>query len=255
MCNDNLSGVAMATALACILARTSHRYSYRFLFVPGTIGPIAWLSRIKTKSAASSTVWSSPASAIAEASTTSAAGVSPPISTGPSSMCCARGELPSSSAISRPKAMTKDNSARGFDLPVGSFRRTPHGEYPEYHTSADNLSFVSPAHLADSLGTLLEVIDLLESDIKFVNLSPMGEPQLGKRGLLPAASDKEQMALLWLLNLRRRKQRSRCRRALGIILRGTSPGDRDARKLRPAARVDGGRCVEPFTRSAQSQSF
>ena len=71
----------------------------------------------------------------------------------------------------------------------------------EYHTSADNLSFVSRAHLADTLGTLLEVIDLLESDLKFVNLSPMGEPQLGKRGLLPAASDNEQMALLWMLNL------------------------------------------------------
>src|SRR5262249_45165040 len=89
----------------------------------------------------------------------------------------------------------------GFDLPVGSFRRTPHGEYPEYHTSADNLSFVSRPHLADTLGTLLEVIDLLESDLKFVNLSPMGEPQLGKRGLLPAASGGEQMALLWILNL------------------------------------------------------
>ena len=89
----------------------------------------------------------------------------------------------------------------GFNLPVGSFRRTPHGEYPEYHTSADDLDFVSAPHLADTLGTLLEVIDLLESDARFLNLSPMGEPQLGKRGLLPAASDSEQMALLWILNL------------------------------------------------------
>jgi aminopeptidase-like protein len=89
----------------------------------------------------------------------------------------------------------------GFNLPVGSFRRTPHGEYLEYHTSADDLNFVSPTHLADSLDILLEVIDLLESDVKFRNLSPMGEPQLGKRGLLPAASEKEQMALLWMLNL------------------------------------------------------
>jgi aminopeptidase-like protein len=63
------------------------------------------------------------------------------------------------------------------------------------------LNFVSAAHLADTLVTLLEVIDLLESDVKFHNLSPMGEPQLGRRGLLPAASEKEQMALLWMLNL------------------------------------------------------
>jgi aminopeptidase-like protein len=60
---------------------------------------------------------------------------------------------------------------------------------------------VSLAHLADSLGTLLEVIDLLESNVTFRNLSPMGEPQLGRRGLLQAASESEQMALLWLLNL------------------------------------------------------
>ena len=60
---------------------------------------------------------------------------------------------------------------------------------------------MSPAHLADTLGTLLEVIDVLESDLKFVTLSPMGEPQLGRRGLLPAASEREQMALLWMLNL------------------------------------------------------
>ena len=89
----------------------------------------------------------------------------------------------------------------GFDLPVGSFRRTPHGEYKEYHTSADNLDFVSEEQLAGSLGTLLETIDLLESDVAFRNLSPNCEPQLGRRGLLPVASESAQMALLWMLNL------------------------------------------------------
>ena len=93
----------------------------------------------------------------------------------------------------------------GFNLPVGSFRRTPHGEYPEYHSSADNLDFVSAPHLADSLVTLLEVIDLLENDLRFVNLSPMGEPQLGRRGLAPLlggkAAKEDQLALLWVLNL------------------------------------------------------
>ena len=80
----------------------------------------------------------------------------------------------------------------GFDLPVGSFRRTPHGEYTEYHTSADNLDFVSEEHLAGSLGALLETIDLLESDVAFRNLSPNCEPQLGRRGLLPAACERAQ---------------------------------------------------------------
>src|SRR4029079_19701208 len=90
-------------------------------------------------------------------------------------------------------------------LPVGSFRRTPHGEYPEYHTSADNLEFVSAAQLADSLTTLLDVIDLIESDYRFVNLSPMGEPQLGRRGFLSSIGGKaakpDQLAVLWVLNL------------------------------------------------------
>jgi aminopeptidase-like protein len=58
-------------------------------------------------------------------------------------------------------------SSPGFNLPVGGFRRTPHGEHPEYHTSADNFEFVSAGHLADSLRTLLEVIDLVESDLQF----------------------------------------------------------------------------------------
>src|SRR5262249_17485609 len=93
----------------------------------------------------------------------------------------------------------------GFNLPVGSFRRTPHGEYAEYHTSADDLGFVSAIHLADSLDALLEVIDLLEGEIRYVNLSPMGESQLGRRGLLPSVSGSnakvEQLALLWMLNL------------------------------------------------------
>ncbi|HXV30064.1 MAG TPA: DUF4910 domain-containing protein, partial [Sinorhizobium sp.] len=93
----------------------------------------------------------------------------------------------------------------GFNLPVGAFRRTPHGEYPEYHTSADNLDFISAAHLVDSLTTLLEVVDLIESDVRFVNRSPFGEPQLGRRGLMssiggkPASAD--HLALLWALNL------------------------------------------------------
>ena len=103
----------------------------------------------------------------------------------------------------------------GLRPPVGSFRRTPYGEYAEYHTSADNLDFVSEAHLADSLGALLETIDLLESDVAFRNLSPNCEPQLGRRGLLPAASEGAQMALLWMLeSVRRRQQPSQYCRAL-----------------------------------------
>jgi aminopeptidase-like protein len=94
----------------------------------------------------------------------------------------------------------------GFNLPVGSLTRTPHGRYPEYHTSADNLDLVRPEALADSFATYLAVVELLETNRKYMNTQPYGEPQLGKRGLyrtLGGLSDAktEEMALLWVLNL------------------------------------------------------
>jgi aminopeptidase-like protein len=94
----------------------------------------------------------------------------------------------------------------GFDLPVGSLTRTPHGEYPEYHTSGDDLAFVRPAALADSLRRYLEIFEVLEGNGTYLNLSPKCEPQLGKRGLYDALGGRShaiasQMAMLWVLNL------------------------------------------------------
>ena len=88
---------------------------------------------------------------------------------------------------------------------MGSLTRTPNGEYPEYHTSADNLEFIKPESLADSFLLYLRVLDVLENDGAYVNLSPKGEPQLGKRGLYPAmgaqGTTDPLMARLWVLNL------------------------------------------------------
>ena len=94
----------------------------------------------------------------------------------------------------------------GFNLPVGRLSRKPHGEFPEYHTSADNLDFVKPEHLSESLDLLLSIIKELESSEKYLNLSPKCEPQLGKRGLFKQIGGQSetkdyQMALLWILNL------------------------------------------------------
>jgi aminopeptidase-like protein len=93
-----------------------------------------------------------------------------------------------------------------FDLPVGSLTRTPYGEYPEYHTSGDDLAFVKPASLVGSLRRYLEVFEVLEGDGRYVNLSPRCEPQLGKRGLYGAVGGRShaasaQLAMLWVLNL------------------------------------------------------
>jgi aminopeptidase-like protein len=84
--------------------------------------------------------------------------------------------------------------------------RTPHGEFDGYHTSADNLERISPAALEDSVRTLLAVVDVLDTNRTMINLSPYGEPQLGKRGLYRSAggaveTPDEERALLWVLNL------------------------------------------------------
>jgi aminopeptidase-like protein len=206
LCNDNLSGVAVTTVLARLLASNSHRYSYRFLFVPGTIGPVAWLSRNQDA-----------AQRVKHGLVLACVGDRGNVNYKRSRRLTADIDRAVEHVLrtKRSPYEVRDFSpcgyderqycSPGFNLPVGSFRRTPHGEYAEYHTSADNLEFVSATHLADSLVTLLEVIDLIESDFYFINLAPMGEPQLGRRGLVPSVGGKatksEQLALLWVLNL------------------------------------------------------
>ena len=83
--------------------------------------------------------------------------------------------------------------------------RTPFGQYPEYHTSADNLEFISFEALSDSLTKCVSALDILESNQAYVNQSPKCEPQLGRRGLYQAVGGQTQtkvneMALLWVLN-------------------------------------------------------
>jgi aminopeptidase-like protein len=94
----------------------------------------------------------------------------------------------------------------GFNLPVGLFQRSRFGAIPQYHTSADDLSFIRPEHLGESFRVISEVIDLLEGNRSYYNTSPRGEPQLGRRGLYGAiGGDKDaaaaNMAMLWILNL------------------------------------------------------
>jgi aminopeptidase-like protein len=94
----------------------------------------------------------------------------------------------------------------GFNLPVGCLTRTPYAEFPEYHTSADNLDFVAPENLAESLALLLDIVFILENNHMYINQSPKCEPMLGKRGLYQkiggAHNSKEtQLAALWVLNL------------------------------------------------------
>jgi aminopeptidase-like protein len=207
LCNDNLSGLAVATFLAQALAGMDRRYSYRFLFIPGTIGSITWLSRNEN--------------------------VVPRIKHGLVLACVGdpgafsykksrRGNAEMDRAVLHLLASSgaphnvrdfspygydeRQYCSPGFNLPVGCLNRTQHGKFPEYHTSADNLSFVTPEALLETFRFCLSVFRLLESNLTYVNLNPKCEPQLGRRGLyrlmggLPDAGARE-LAMLWTLNL------------------------------------------------------
>ena len=207
LANDNLSGIALMTALGNALRTAPRRYSYRLLFIPGTIGSIVWLSRNEES-----------LGHIRHGLVVSGVG-------DPGAFTYKRSRR-GDAEIDRVAAHVLGHRAPdstiiafspygyderqfcspGFNLPVGRLGRTPHGEYPEYHTSGDDLSFVRPERLSDALDAVLEVVATLEGNARYRNTSPKGEPQLGRRGLYRAIGgdvDRKavEMGLLWVLNL------------------------------------------------------
>jgi aminopeptidase-like protein len=206
LANDNLSGIALATQLIEHLQGMSLRYSYRFLFVPGTIGPITWLAsnedRVhQIKHGLVVTGVGAPGAFTYKRSRRGDA----PIDRAAAHVLQHSGHQYRIVDFSPYGYDERQYCSPGFDLPVGSLTRALHGEYPEYHTSGDDLEFVRPAALADSLRLYLEIIDVLENDEIHLNLHPKGEPQLGKRGLYPSVGAQgvsaELMGRLWVLNL------------------------------------------------------
>jgi aminopeptidase-like protein len=201
LCNDNLSGVAIATLLAEHLMTVPRRYTYRFLFIPGTIGAIAWLARNsetvdRIRHGLVLTGLGDPGPMTYKKSRIGDA----PIDRSVVQMLRHSG-LPHSILEFSPYGYDeRQYCSPGFNLPVGRLSRTPFGEYPEYHSSADNLDFVQPSVLGESFGLLWETVQILENDRTYLNLSPYGEPQLGKRGLYESIPS-DAMALLWVLNL------------------------------------------------------
>jgi len=207
LCNDNLSGIVMALFLAKSLSGLSLQYSYRFLFIPGTIGSIAWLSSNQDR-----------ISKIKHGLVLVGVGDQGRFTYKKSRRGNAEVDR---AAINVLKHSGKEYEMREFDpyghderqycspginLPVGCFSRTPHAEFPEYHTSADDLNFVRPEYLSDSFDQCLSILYVLENNRRYLNLSPMCEPQLGKRGLYrmiggPKDVGVEELPLLWMLNL------------------------------------------------------
>ena len=207
LANDNLSGIALAVELARRLAESPRRYSYRFLFVPGSIGAITWLAQNEAILAR-----------IRHGLVLTCVGDAGNITYKRSR----RGNADIDRAFAHVLQHSGDPHqvidfspygyderqycSPGFNLPIGCMMRSVHGTFPEYHTSADNLEFVRSEALSDSLAKSLTVIDVIEHNRVYLNNNPKCEPQLGKRGLykgLTAGASKREreMALLWVLNL------------------------------------------------------
>ena len=207
LANDNLSGIAVATMLARQLSQQRLHHSYRFLFAPGTIGPLAWLHQ--NRDTLDRVKHGLTVSCIGDAG-------------GLTYKRSRRGDGEVDRAV---EVVLRDSGAAhrvvdwepwggderqfcspGFDLPVGCVMRTPHDEFPGYHTSGDGLERIRPESLAESVRTCLGVVEVLETNRTCMNLSPYGEPQLGRRGLYGStggagASRDDERALLWVLNL------------------------------------------------------
>jgi aminopeptidase-like protein len=202
LANDNLSAIAVAIEMARALQERRRRFTYRFLFMPGTIGAIAWLARNRER-----------VHRIRHGLVLSCLGDGAP----PSYKMSRRGDAPidryARHALSRRGQESRvrpfspygyderQYCSPGFDLPVGALMRSPNGTFPEYHTSADNLDFIRPEALADSYALLEEIVDMIERDRIYVSRSPYGEPQLGRRGLYGDGEGYDWMSMMWTLNL------------------------------------------------------
>lgn len=207
LANDNMAGVAVAVFLARELAQRSPWYTYRFIFAPGTIGAITWLARNAER-----------IERVKHGLVLACAGDRGPLTykrsrRGDAEIDRVLGHV--LAASERPHRINeftpygydeRQYCSPGFNLGVGSLSRTPNGRYPEYHTSADDLDFVAPEALADTLAVCREAFAVLDRNRRYVNLSPYGEPQLGRRGLYEslgghADAGQAQLAMLWVLSM------------------------------------------------------
>jgi aminopeptidase-like protein len=202
LANDNTSGMAIATALAEWVAREPRRFTYRFVFAPGTIGSLAWLKanegRLKhVRHGLVLALLGDPGPLTYKRSRRE----DREIDAIAAYVLAGHGRVVPFSPYGYDE---RQLCSPGFDLPVGRLTRSVNGGYAEYHTSADNLEFITPQALAESLATCQEMVTIIETNARYLNRAPKGEPRLGKRGLYGALGGREpaerEHALLWVLN-------------------------------------------------------
>jgi aminopeptidase-like protein len=201
LANDNLSGITLLTEIGSRLQDVPRSLSYRLLFIPGTIGSITWLARNEAR-----------VSKIVGGLVLACIGDRASLTYKRSRRGDALADRAASYVLGQGQVADfipwgwdeRQFNSPGFDLPVGSLSRSREGEYEEYHSSADDLELVRPEALEEALHAVLEILVVLDTDRRYLNLAPKGEPQLGKRGLYPKvggpAAEQDQLALLWVLN-------------------------------------------------------
>lgn len=205
LANDNCSGMAIATALAKWIASEPRRFTYRFVFAPGTIGSLCWLQRNERRLAR-----------VAHGLVLGLLGDAGPLTYKYSRRgdceidrvvphVVARQQQPGVTIPFEPYGYDERQlCSPGFNLPVGRLTRSVNAGYAQYHSSADDLDLISAAQLEQSLEACKQIVEILDNNQRFINLAPKGEPRLGKRGLYGAVGGKSpaarERAMLWLLN-------------------------------------------------------
>jgi aminopeptidase-like protein len=206
LANDNLSGVVVTAMLARELARQARRHSYRFLLAPGTIGPLTWLERNRER-----------LHGVRHGLTIACIGDDGPFTYKRSRQGMALVDLAAEIVLRDSGAPhrivefepwgadERQFCSPGVNLALGALSRTAHAEYPGNHTSDDSLERIRPETLGASIALSLRVLAALDTNRTLINLSPYGEPQLGRRGLYRAAGGAvatpvDERAMLWVLN-------------------------------------------------------
>lgn len=198
MANNELSGPVVTTAIACWLNSLKNpHYTYRIVFIPETIGSITYtslnLEQMQKRIIAGFNI--------------TCIGDDRAYSFLPSRA----GDTISDRIVQHVLSNIDENyksyswlergsderqyCAPGIDLPIASIMRSKYGEYPEYHTSLDDLELVTSTGLAGGFDAIRQCLEVLEANIK-PNITVLGEPQLGKRGLYPTLSTKESGAVV-----------------------------------------------------------
>jgi aminopeptidase-like protein len=202
LANDNTSGMSVATALGEWIASEPRRLTYRFVFAPGTIGSLAWLKRnesrlTRIRHALVLGLLGDPGAFTYKRSRRDTSEIDEIVAY----VLAGEGAIVPFSPYGYDE---RQLCSPGFDLPAGRLTRSVNGGYPQYHTSADDLSLIAPAALQRSLEVCQRIVEVIESNRRYLNLKPKGEPRLGARGLYSALGGtgpaEHEHAMLWVLN-------------------------------------------------------